>query len=73
MHNFIQMVSVDWPVLVYISILVAWFLVHGHAIQDSYVTFLITSKGFNNSQASRNAIYAKLGAILGNLVIAFVS
>lgn len=67
------MVVVDWPVLLYISILVAWLLVHGHALQDSYLTFLITSKGFNNSQASRNAIYAKLGATIGSLAISFVS
>ncbi|PWN27912.1 MFS general substrate transporter, partial [Jaminaea rosea] len=71
--NFRKMMVVDWPVMLYISVLVAWLLVHGHALQDSYVTFLVTSKGFNNSQASRNAIYAKLGATFGSLAIAYFS
>lgn len=31
------MMVVDWPVMLYISVLVAWLLVHGHALQDSYV------------------------------------
>lgn len=44
-----------------------------HTSQDSYTTFLLTQKEFDNDQASRASILMKTGACVGGTVIGYLS
>lgn len=47
----------------------AWFNYYSHTSQDSYTTFLLTQKEFNNTQASRGSILMKTGAVVGGMIM----
>lgn len=59
-----KMLVKEWRMCIYCIILMTWFNYYSHTSQDSYTTFLLTQKEFNNSQASRGSILMKTGKLL---------
>lgn len=63
----------EWRILVYCIILMTWLTYHSHASQDSYTTFLLAQKEFNNAQASLSSMIMKSGAVVGGISIGYLS
>lgn len=51
----------------------ALFNFYSHTTQDTYTTMLLTTKSFNNAQASRASILMKTGACVGGTIIGWLS
>lgn len=49
------------------------FNFYSHTSQDSYTTFMLTSKELNNTSASRASILMKTGACVGGTIIGYLS
>lgn len=62
-----KMLAKEWRMCIYCIFLMTWFNYYSHTSQDSYTTFLLTQKEFNNAQASRASILMKTGACVGEL------
>lgn len=56
-----QMLAKEWRLCIYCIVLMTWFNYYSHTSQDSYTTFLLTQKEFNNAAASRGSILMKTG------------
>lgn len=68
-----KMLAQEWRMCIYCIFLMTWFNYYSHTSQDSYTTFLLTEKEFNNSQASRGSILMKTGACVGGTIIGYLS
>ncbi|KAK5957848.1 hypothetical protein OHC33_001037 [Knufia fluminis] len=68
-----KMLVKEWRMCIYCIILMTWFNYYSHTSQDSYTTFLLTEKEFNNAQASRGSILMKTGACVGGTIIGYLS
>lgn len=68
-----KMLAKEWRMCIYCIILMTWFNYYSHTSQDSYTTFLLTEKEFNNAQASRGSIIMKTGACVGGTIIGYLS
>ena len=68
-----QMLAKEWRMCIYCIILMTWFNYYSHTSQDSYTTFLLTQKEFNNAAASRGSILMKVGACVGGTCIGYLS
>ncbi|KAJ5309022.1 hypothetical protein PENANT_c020G10224 [Penicillium antarcticum] len=67
------MLAKEWRMCVYCIILMTWFNYYSHTSQDSYTTFMRTSKELDNSAASRASILMKTGACVGGTIIGYLS
>lgn len=68
-----SMLRQEWRMCIYCIILMTWFNYYSHTSQDSYTTFLLEQKEFDNSQASRGSILMKTGACVGGTIIGYLS
>jgi len=68
-----KMLAQEWRMCIYCIFLMTWFNYYSHTSQDSYTTFLLTEKEFNNGQASRGSILMKTGACVGGTIIGYLS
>ena len=68
-----KMLAKEWRMCIYCIILMTWFNYYSHTSQDSYTTFLLTEKEFNNAAASRGSILMKTGACVGGTIIGYLS
>jgi len=68
-----KMLIKEWRMCIYCIILMTWFNYYSHTSQDSYTTFLLTEKEFDNSQASRGSILMKTGACVGGTIVGYLS
>ncbi|CAG8181395.1 unnamed protein product [Penicillium salamii] len=69
----IAMLGKEWKMCIYCIILMTWFNFYSHTSQDSYTTFMLTSKELNNTSASRASILMKTGACVGGTIIGYLS
>ncbi|CAI7616616.1 unnamed protein product [Penicillium bialowiezense] len=69
----IAMLGKEWRMCIYCIILMTWFNFYSHTSQDSYTTFMLTSKELNNTGASRASILMKTGACVGGTIIGYLS
>ncbi|KAL8865312.1 MAG: hypothetical protein Q9174_006954, partial [Haloplaca sp. 1 TL-2023] len=67
------MLAREWKMCIYCIILMTWFNYYSHTSQDSYTTFLLTQKEFENAAASRGSILMKTGACVGGCIIGYLS
>ena len=67
------MLAQEWKMCIYCIILMTWFNYYSHTSQDSYTTFMLTSKELKNAGASRASILMKTGACVGGTIIGYVS
>ncbi|CAJ2499651.1 Uu.00g025040.m01.CDS01 [Anthostomella pinea] len=58
---------------IYCVILMTWFNYYSHTSQDSYTTFMISSKQLDNAGANRASILMKTGACVGGTIIGYLS
>jgi MFS family permease len=63
------MLKQEWRMVIYCIILMTWFNYYSHTSQDSYTTFLLEQKEFDNAAASRASIWMKVGACVGGTII----
>jgi len=68
-----KMLAREWKMCIYCIFLMTWFNYYSHTSQDSYTTFLLTQKEFNNGAASRGSILMKTGACVGGTIIGYLS
>lgn len=68
-----KMLAKEWRMVIYCIFLMTWFNFYSHTSQDSYTTFLLTQKEFNNAAASRGSILMKTGACVGGTIMGYVS
>ncbi|KAJ5543195.1 hypothetical protein N7535_005624, partial [Penicillium sp. DV-2018c] len=67
------MLGKEWRLCVYCVILMTWFNYYSHTSQDSYTTFMLTTKELDNAGASRASILMKTGACVGGTIIGYLS
>ena len=64
-----KMLAAQWGLCLYCVAMMTWFNFYSHTSQDSYTTFMLSSKGLNNSGASIASILMKTGACVGGSCI----
>ncbi|KZV81948.1 MFS general substrate transporter [Exidia glandulosa HHB12029] len=65
LHETKEMLKVHWKLCIYAVLLMSGFNFLSHGSQDLYPTYLKTTKGFNNHQATVATIIGNCGAIVG--------
>ncbi|TAQ87073.1 hypothetical protein B7494_g4590 [Chlorociboria aeruginascens] len=68
-----KMIRLEWRMVIYCCILMSWFTYISHVTQDSYTTFLLTSKGLDNAASSRASILMQAGACFGTMTMGYIS
>ncbi|KAH9908876.1 major facilitator superfamily domain-containing protein [Xylariomycetidae sp. FL2044] len=68
-----SMLAKEWRMCIYCIILMTWFNYYSHTSQDSYTTFMQSSKGLKNDGATRASILMKTGACVGGTIIGYLS
>ncbi|OTB02724.1 hypothetical protein M426DRAFT_61806 [Hypoxylon sp. CI-4A] len=68
-----SMLAKEWGICVYCTLLLAWITFYAHSSQDSYTTFLLVSKEFDNAAATRASIIMSTGAFFGGMVVGYLS
>jgi sugar phosphate permease len=68
-----KMLLAEWKMCVYCCFLMTWFNYYSHTSQDSYTTFMLEQKEFDNKAASRASILMKTGACVGGTIIGYLS
>ncbi|KAJ8127613.1 hypothetical protein O1611_g6023 [Lasiodiplodia mahajangana] len=68
-----EMLSAEWRMCIYCTILMSWFNYYSHTSQDSYTTFCLEQKELSNAAATRASILMKTGAVVGGSITGYVS
>ncbi|KAI5857398.1 carboxylic acid transport protein [Durotheca rogersii] len=68
-----SMLAQEWRMCIYCIILMTWFNYYSHTSQDSYTTFMLSSKELPNDAATRASILMKTGACVGGTIIGYLS
>lgn len=68
-----SMMAKEWRMCFYCIVLMTWFNYYSHTSQDSYTTFMVTSKGLDYAAGTRSSIWMKVGACVGGTTIGYLS
>ncbi|KAJ8113811.1 hypothetical protein ONZ43_g5064 [Nemania bipapillata] len=68
-----EMLTNEWRMCIYCTILMSWFNYYSHTSQDSYTTFCLVQKELSNDAASRASILMKTGAVVGGSITGYLS
>jgi SHS family lactate transporter-like MFS transporter len=68
-----QALKSNWPVFVFMVLLMTGFNFMSHGTQDLYPTFLQAQQGYTTGQTARTAIIYNIGAVIGGTFFGFLS